>query len=56
MLAQPENVMEWIEALDELSENLQAGYQMAQNAFDHYEAFYTWEKRAASLIKMSSAR
>ena len=56
MLAQPENVMEWIEALDELSENTQAGYQMAQNAFDHYEAFYTWEKRAASLIEMSSAR
>ena len=56
MLAQPENVMEWIECLDELSEHSQASYQMAQNAFDDYEAFYTWEKRAASLIKISSAR
>lgn len=56
MLAQPEDVKEWIDALDELSQNKQVGYHMAQNAFDDYKALYTWEKRAASLMKLSSAR
>lgn len=56
MLAMPENVQEWVEALDELSQNKHSAQCVAQKAFDDYEAFYTWDRRAASLLKLSSVR
>lgn len=52
MLVSPDNLQEWVEAIEMLSNNIEFREQLAENAYKDFIETYTWQKRAAHIIKM----
>jgi len=50
LMAEAENIEEWVHKIDLMYESQDLSEQLARNAFRLYNEFYTWEKRALTVL------
>lgn len=50
LLVSPDNVVEWLDALDKLLDEPDTAAKIGENAHDLYQRKYTWSRRAAALV------